>query len=146
MDPKMVPKWVQNLLNFGSVFGSLFVEALELFGCLLGAFLGLLRLSWEPLDPKNIEKQMVKVFGIAEFWLCEPLDGSLGLVLTLLGPIWSQYGPQNEPKSGPTSDQKVIQKMIPNFTKNKQILVSKMNPKMVRNGDPGVLRFLDGGI
>ena len=62
----MEPKVVQNLLNFGSIFGSLFVEALELFGCLLGAFLGLLRLSWEPLDSKNIEKLMVfKVFGIA---------------------------------------------------------------------------------
>ena len=84
----MEPKVIQNLIKFGPFFGSLFVESLELFGCLLGAFWGLLRLSWEPLDPKNIEKQIVfKVFGIAEFWLCEPLDGSLGLVLALLGPI-----------------------------------------------------------
>ena len=96
-----------------------------------GAFLGLLRLSWEPLDPKNIEKPMVfKVFGIAEFWLCEPLGGSLGLVLTLLGPIWSQNGPQNGPKSGQKSDQKVIQKMIPNFIKQMQILGPKMGSKM----------------
>ena len=88
MDPKMEPKVVQNMINFGSLCGSLFVEALEVFGCLLGAFLGLLKLSWEPLDPKNLEKLMFfKFFGIAEFWLCEPLDGSLGLVLTLLGPI-----------------------------------------------------------
>ena len=87
-----------------------------------------------------------KVFGIAEFWLCEPLDGSLGLVLTLLGPIWSQNGPQNGPKSGPKSDQKVIQKMIPNFTKNKQILVPKMGSKMVRNGGQPAQAFLSGGI
>jgi hypothetical protein len=127
MEPKMEPKVVQNLVNFGSIFGSLFVEALELFGCLLGAFLGLLRLSWEPLDPKNIEKPMVfKVFGIAEFWLCEPLDGSPGLVLTLLGPIWSQNDPQNGPKSGPTNDQKVI----PTTTKQMQIWGPEMGSKM----------------
>ena len=59
MDPKMEPKVSQNLVEFGSIFASLFVEALELFGCLLGAFWGLLRLSWEPLDPKNLEKTMV---------------------------------------------------------------------------------------
>ena len=134
----MVPEFVQNLLNFGSIFGALFVEALELFGCILGAFLGLLRLSWQPLDPKNIEKPMVfKGFGIAEFWLCEPLDGSLGLVLTALGPIWSQNGSQNGPKSGSKSDKRMIQKMIANFTKNKQILVPKMRSKMVRNGGHG---------
>ena len=34
MDPKMEPKVVQNFVNFGSIFGSLFVAALELFGCL----------------------------------------------------------------------------------------------------------------
>ena len=86
------------------------------------------------------------VFGIADFWLYEPLDGSLGLVLTLLGPIWSQNGSQNGPKSGPKSDKKVIQKIIPNFTKNKQMLVPKMGPKMVRNAEQGVQEILDGGI
>ena len=111
MDLKMEPKVVQNLINFGSIFGSFFVEALELFGCLLGAFLGLLKLSWTPLDPKNIEKPIVfKVFGIAEFWLCEPLDRSFGLVLTLLGLIWSQNGPQNLPQSCPKCDQQIINK------------------------------------
>ena len=107
--------------------------------------------SWGSLGslwiPKTLKNQwLFKVFGIAEFWICEPLDGSLGLVLTLLGPIWSQNGTQNGPKSGPTSDQKVIQKMIPNFTKNKQFLVPKMGSKMVRNGEPPAQRFLSGGI
>ena len=102
MDPKMEPKVVQNLIHFGYIFGSLFCCRFGALWVFLGAFLGLLRFSWEPLDPKNIEKSIVfKVFGIAEFWLCEPLDGSLGLVLTLLGPIWSQNGPQNGPKSKP---------------------------------------------
>ena len=53
------PKLVQNLLIFGSNFGSLFFGFLELFGCLLGAFLGLLRISWEASGPKNLEKHMV---------------------------------------------------------------------------------------
>ena len=60
MDPKMGQKLVKKLLNLGSIFGSLFFEVLELLGCLLGAFLGLLRLSWRPLDPKNLRK--LKVF------------------------------------------------------------------------------------
>ena len=79
MDPKMGPKLVQNLVIFWSIFGSHLVEALELFGCLLGAFLGLLRLSWEPLDPKNIEKPMVfKVLELQSF-------GSVNLLIALLG-------------------------------------------------------------
>ena len=47
MDPRIAKKLVQTMLLFGSIFGSRFFEVLELFGCLLGAFLGLLRLSWE---------------------------------------------------------------------------------------------------
>ena len=59
MDPKSASKFVQNLLIFGSNFGSLFWGVLELFGCLLGAFLGFLRLSWEAPGPKNLEKLTV---------------------------------------------------------------------------------------
>ena len=51
--PKMDPKVNQNLIFFVSIFGSLFFEVLELFGCLLGAFLGLLRLSWEATGPQK---------------------------------------------------------------------------------------------
>ena len=54
MDPKIGPKLVQKLSILGSIFGSLFFEVLELLGCLLGAFLGLLRLSWEASGPKNV--------------------------------------------------------------------------------------------
>ena len=47
MAPKMGPKLVQKLTIFGFIFGSLVFEVLELFGCLLGAFMGLWSLSWE---------------------------------------------------------------------------------------------------
>ena len=53
MDPKIAPKFVKKLVIFGSIFGSLFLGVLELFGCLLGAFLGLLRLSWEASGPQK---------------------------------------------------------------------------------------------
>ena len=36
-----------------------------------------------------------KVFENAAFWLFEAPDGSLGLILPPLWPIWSQNGPQN---------------------------------------------------
>ena len=49
--PKIVPRLVQNLLIFGLIF---FFGGVELFGCLLGAFLGLLRLSWDASGPKNV--------------------------------------------------------------------------------------------
>ena len=113
-------------------------------GNLLGPLEALLGGLW---TPKTLKKHwFFKVFGIAEFWLCEPLDGSLGLVLTLLGPIWSQNGTQNGSKSGPKSDQKVIQKMIPHFTNNKQILVPKMGPKKAKILVLLVLAFLSGGL
>ena len=74
MGPKMGPKLVQKLLIFGSLFGSLFFEVLELFGCLLGAFLGLLRLSWEASGPKNHEKLICFFKG---FWGPEASQESL---------------------------------------------------------------------
>ena len=47
--PKMAPKIAKNLVKntivLGSIFGTLFFQVLELFGCLLGAFMGFLRLS-----------------------------------------------------------------------------------------------------
>ena len=56
---KIAPKLVQNLIIFGSNFGSLLFGVLELSGCFLGAILGLLRLSWEASGPKNFKKLMV---------------------------------------------------------------------------------------
>ena len=67
LGPKMSSKMGQNrdrppkafsagTLIFGSIFGSRFFAVLELFGCLLGAFLGLLRLFWEASGPKNLKK------------------------------------------------------------------------------------------
>ena len=54
--PKIGPKFV----NFWVQFWISFFGVLELFGCLLGVFLGLLRLSWEASGPKNLKK--LKVF------------------------------------------------------------------------------------
>ena len=85
------------LLVFGFTFWPLFDQVLDtfgcLFGCLLGAFSGLLRFSWEPLDPKTLKNLwFFKVFENAPFGLFEAPDGSLGLILLLLGQIWSQDG------------------------------------------------------
>ena len=43
----------KKLLLLGPIFGFLFFEALGLFGCLLGALLGVLRLSWETSGPQK---------------------------------------------------------------------------------------------
>ena len=82
-----------------------FLKVLELFWCLLGAFLGLPRLSWKALNPKNIEKPTVfsKAFASAGFRYFEALDGSLGPILAPLGPTWSKMGPQNDPKRNQTN-------------------------------------------
>ena len=99
MGPKMNPKLVQKLLIFGSLFGSLFFEVLELFGCLLGAFSGLLRLSWEASGPKNLKKLEVFLR-----FLKMQLFGSLKLLMALLGslpPSWADLIPkwdQNDPQ------------------------------------------------
>ena len=65
------------------------------------------------------------------------LFGSLKLLMALLGPswpllgpIWSQNGPQNGPKSGPKSAQNSVQKMDPKITPKIPVLGPKMDPKM----------------
>ena len=102
---------------FCSFLGSLFDHCLTnvwttfgcLFGCLLGAFSGLLRFSWKPLDPKTLKNYwFFKLFENAASWLFEAPDGSLGLILPPLWPIWSQNGPQRIPKTA--------QKAYPNLT------------------------------
>ena len=51
----MVPEFIKQQLNYRLLLGSFFVKVLELFRCLLDVFLGLLRLSWKALEPKNLE-------------------------------------------------------------------------------------------
>ena len=75
----MAPKTVKTMICFCTIFGSLFGEFLELFRCLLGAFLGFLRLSWAALAPQNLKKMKVfKVCANAGFWVFEALDWPLG--------------------------------------------------------------------
>ena len=114
MAPKMVPKLVQKLIISWSIFGSLLCWVLELFGCLLVAFLGLLRLSWEAFGPQKPRKTegflrflQMQVFGSLKLSMA-----LLGSSWPLLGPIWSQNGPQNGPQNCPKVVQKVVQ-MIP---------------------------------
>ena len=51
--PQNGPKISPNGDNFGAHFWIPFCWVLELFGSLLGAFLGLLRLSWEAFGPQK---------------------------------------------------------------------------------------------
>ena len=59
MAPKTDPKPLQNSTFLRSIFGSLFLKVLELFRGLLGAFLGLLRLSWEASGSQKPKKKLV---------------------------------------------------------------------------------------
>ena len=87
MAPKTDPKRLQNSTFFGSIFGSLFWKVLELSRDLLGAFLGLLRLSWDASGSQKPKKNMVfDVFGNVTFCVFEALDGPLGLILR---PSWA---------------------------------------------------------
>ena len=54
MAPKTDPKPLQNSTFLRSIFEPLFLKVLELSRDLSGAFLGLLRLSWEASGPKNL--------------------------------------------------------------------------------------------
>ena len=75
----------------------------------LRSLLGPLEVLLEASGSKNIKKLRVfKVFENAAFWLFEAPDGSLGLILPPLWPIWSQNGPQRIPKTA--------QKAYPNLT------------------------------
>merc|ERR1711976_176148 len=99
MGPKCASKLVQNLLIFGSNFGSLFFGVLELFGCLLGAFLGLLRLSWEASRAKKCRRSDANTT-----FLKMQLFGSLKLLMALLGssyPLFGRSDPKMVPKTAP---------------------------------------------
>ena len=54
----------------------------------------------------------------------------LGSSWPLLGPIWSQNGPQNGHQNCPKVVQKVVQKTKPKKVNFKPILGPKMDPKM----------------
>ena len=58
----------------------------------------------------------------------------LGSSWPLLGPIWSQNGPQNGPQNCPKMVQKVVQKTTPKKVNFKPILDPKMGPKMSNFG------------
>ena len=59
-------------------------------GSLLGPLEALLGCLWTPKTLKN--RMFFKVFEDAAFWLFGALDGPIGLILLLLGQIWSQNG------------------------------------------------------
>ena len=54
----------------------------------------------------------------------------LGSSWPLLGPIWSQNGPQNGPQNCQKVVQKMVQKTTPKKVNFKPILGPKMGPKM----------------
>ena len=72
-------KLVQKDAKIGSIFGSTFLKPLELFRCLLGAFLGLSRLSWTAFAPQKPLRTegFFRVFANAGFCDFEALDGPL---------------------------------------------------------------------
>jgi hypothetical protein len=57
----------------------------------------------------------------------------LGSSWPLLGPIWSQNGPQNGPQNGQKVVQKMVQKTTPKKVIFKQILGPKLGPKTAQN-------------
>ena len=112
-----------------------FIEALELFRCLLGVFLGLLRLSLDASRAKKCRLFHSKtIFCTCSFSFLEALDWPLVLTRPLLEPICSQNGPPNGPQSGPNS----VQRMIPKtwkILKTAQILALKWVPKCSKMRD-----------
>ena len=105
------------LLVFGFTFWPLFDQVLDtfgcLFGCLLGAFSGLLRFSWEPLDPKTLKNcGFFKLFENAAFWLFEILMALLGSSCPLFG------------RSGPKMGPKMVSKNAQKRSRNKPCFFS----------------------
>ena len=148
MAPKIAPKLFKKLIILGSIFGSLFVEALELLGCLLGAVLGLLRLSWEASEPQKPQKTngflrflQMQVFGYLKLSMA-----LLGSSWPLLGPIWSQNGPQNGPQNCLKVVPKIVQKMTSKEVIFKPILGSKLGPKIGNFGEGAARSERDGAL
>lgn len=76
-----------------------FFKGPELSKCLLGAFLGIPRLSWMDFDPKNNEKTL-DISGLGRLELFTTSEQ----LMVLFGPSWPLLGP-----SGP--------KLVPRMTK-----------------------------
>ena len=112
----MLPKLVQKFTILGSIFGSRFFDVLELFRGLLGALLGLLRLSWEASGPQKVWFYYWKttLFENAAFQVFEALDGPLGLVLP---PSWADLIPKWSPKWTP----KVVQEPPKKYLKKQMV-------------------------
>ena len=92
MDPKICPKLVKQVAKIGSILGCTFLKPLELFRCLLGAFLGLSRLSWTALAPQKPLKTygFLRFLQMQVFATLKLLMGLLEPILAALRPIWSQ--------------------------------------------------------
>ena len=136
LGPKLAKFGVHFWIPFFGGFGALWVP----LGSLLGPHAALLGGLWTPKALKNL--RFFKVFGNAAFWLYEPLDGPLGLILA---PFWADLVPklpQNWPKSGPKSDQKMINKTTPKNTRNLQILVPEIGPKWSQMAKAGHVKIL----
>ena len=116
MAPKTDPKPFQNVTFLRSIFGLLFWKVLELSRDLLGAFLGLLRLSWDASgSQKPIKNEgFLRFLEMSLFVSSKLLTALLGSSCGLLGPIRRQNGPQNGaqkwskrgPKQAPKNDLK----------------------------------------
>ena len=108
--------WVHFLATFWPSFG-------PPLGVSLGVSWEPSRASWSslgrPLDPKTLKNwRFFKVFENAAFWLFEAPDGSLGLILPPLWPIWFQSGPQNGFQKWSKKWSKSWSKMTPKVSKN----------------------------
>ena len=119
---------------FCSFLASLFDHFLTKFWTTFGISLGVSwepsRASWSslgrPLHPKALKNlRFFKVFENAAFWLFEAPDGSLGLILPPLWPMWSQSGPRN-------GSQKWSKKWSKSWL--------KMTPKMIRKSAKSVVQ------
>ena len=116
MAPKTDPKPLQNSTFLRSIFGLLFLKVLELSRDLLGAFLGLLRLSWDASGSQKPTKNegFLRFLTMSLFVSSKLLMALLGSSCGLLGPIRRQNGPQNGaqkwskrgPKQAPKNDLK----------------------------------------
>ena len=108
-DPLEIVFFAQFWVHFLATFWPSFGPPLDLFGCLLGTFSGLLRFSWEASGSKNNKK--LNVFW--GFWKCSFLAlwsswwlswAHLAPSLADLVPKWAPKNSQNCSKSIPKFD------------------------------------------
>ena len=114
MDSKMVPNVAQNLLKIRRIFGCHLFANLELFRCLLGAFLGLSRLSWTAFEPK-ILKNTLCVF--LRFLHMQVFGTVLMALLARSWPLLGRSGPKMGPSNSSKSCPKVVQKLVQQLSK-----------------------------